>query len=145
MNEYEFRQLVRDAVGQSPPPPSGERLRAFLFERSARRRQRIVAAAAFGLAVVVVAVLLGGYRLLSVTQHPTTPAANPVPTATAPATPVATTSTTPTPAPTTPQFTSFTLSSFANPGTAAVVGPDGAVWYTIQNDAPRIGRISSTG
>src|SRR5215472_10924608 len=77
MNESEFRRIVRAAVGQPPAAPSPERLHAYLVERTERRRQRIVATVAFGLAVAVVVVLLGGYRLLSLAQRPTTPAATP--------------------------------------------------------------------
>ncbi len=147
MNESEFRRLVREAIGEPPPSPSGDQLHAFLIHRGERRRQRMIAAAAFGLAALVVVVLFGSYRLLGVTQR-TTPAAplpavpTAVPTRAAPsAAPTAT----PVPAASTPRFASFPLPGSASFPVAATVGPDGAVWYADDGNPVRIVRVSVVG
>jgi virginiamycin B lyase len=152
MNEPQFRRLVRSAIGRPPPAPTPASLHAGLVARADRRRHRVVTAVAFGLAVVVVVVLLGGYRLLSVGQRPTTPVAPPSTAPTAPPSAAPTGSPPNTPSPTAPSttagrianVTTFTLSG-AGPIFAAAVGPDGATWYADWGTPRRIGRVAADG
>jgi virginiamycin B lyase len=153
MNESKFRRLVRTALRRPPQAPRPEGVHASLIERSDRRRRRAIVAVGFGLAPVVVVVLLGGYWLFGLTQRPIISSSRPPVTAAPTSLPRAASGATPTPTPgatsipaaAAPRFTSFRLSSFSNPGTTAVVGPDGAVWFTIHNPSPGIGSISATG
>jgi len=137
MNESEFRRLVRAAVGQPPPPLAPERLHAYLVERAERQRHRVTAAVAFGLAVVAVVVLFGGYRLLNLSQRPTTPVAPPSAIPASPTTgptPVQSTAPpqTPTPTPSAARGSVLVFQQGASTGawTTSIVGPDGVVRHT---------------